>query len=83
MTESIGTSFEPYSEPPATPVATAIPTVLTSFPKDIPSAPESFARRFFDVRAWQTPSRGGHFAAREVPQLYASGVRAAVSTATL
>jgi pimeloyl-ACP methyl ester carboxylesterase len=81
MTGSIGTSFEPYSEPPATPAVTALPTVVTSFPKDIPSAPESFARRFFDVRAWQTSDRGGHFAAWELPDIYAAGVRAAVAMA--
>jgi pimeloyl-ACP methyl ester carboxylesterase len=81
FTNSIGTSMAPYAETPGPFVTTATPTVVTSFPLDIPSAPESFARRFFDVRAWDRAPRGGHFAAWEVPELYAAGVRAAVNLA--
>jgi pimeloyl-ACP methyl ester carboxylesterase len=81
VTDSIATSFAPYSQEPIAPAVTSVPTVVTAFPKDIPSAPESLARRFFDVRTWERAPRGGHFAAWEAPDLFTSGVRAAVALA--
>jgi pimeloyl-ACP methyl ester carboxylesterase len=34
------------------------------------------ARRFTDIRYWNEPDRGGHFAAFEQPELFAAELRA-------
>ncbi|MGH9062167.1 MAG: enterotoxin, partial [Acidimicrobiales bacterium] len=76
---SIGTSFAPYALPSVLPNEhVATPAVLTIFPKDLANAPRSFAERLFDVRQFEELPRGGHFAAWEMPEQYAAGVRAAV-----
>ena len=80
FTGSIGTAITPYAVPSRKPEdRVAIPTVFTVFPRDLVNAPRSFAERLFDVRGWTEHPRGGHFAAWEQPEAYASGVRAAVA----
>lgn len=79
---SIGTSFTPYVEGGSNPAGRIeIPTAFTIFPKDLVNAPQEFAARFFDVRSWTEPPRGGHFAAWECPADYLDGVRSAVALA--
>ncbi|MFC7674332.1 epoxide hydrolase family protein [Mycolicibacterium sp. GCM10028919] len=79
---AIGTSFTPYVEGGDNPTARIdVPTAFTIFPKDLVNAPQEFAARFFDVRSWVEPSRGGHFAAWECPGDYVAGIRAAVDLA--
>lgn len=87
-TETIGTSFLSYrdmmkpetSGPPqstglaaAAPIAT--PTGLALFPKDLATAPRSWADRFFNVRHWTQMASGGHFAALERPEELAADIR--------
>ena len=89
VTETIGTSFQPYydlmhasalrwilekTKEWAHP--TKVPAGFALFPKDLSSPPEEWARRFFDVRRWQVMPRGGHFAAMEEPELLARELRA-------
>ena len=38
--------------------------------------PREYAERFFAVRRWVEHDRGGHFAALEVPDLFAGDLRA-------
>ena len=78
VTGTIGTSFSSYVEEtePVSDVAT--PTVVSIFPHDLVPAPRSFAERFFDVRVWEEHSCGGHFSAWEQPELFVTGLRAAV-----
>ena len=79
VTGSIGTSFAPYvRQSPALERRIEVPTVVSQFPHELLHAPRSFAERVFDVRVWQEPTAGGHFAAWEQPEQYAAGVRAAV-----
>ena len=53
-----------------------VPTALARFAKDLVPAPREFAERFLDVRRWTDYDRGGHFAALEVPDLFAGDLRA-------
>jgi len=52
-----------------------VPTHIAIFPNDILQMPESFARRYFNVKDWQPMAAGGHFAALEVPDLMAASIR--------
>ena len=79
---AIGTSFTPYAQagdaaPPAGRVGP--PAVFTVFPRDLVNAPREFAARIFDVQSWTEEPAGGHFAAWEQPEAYATGVHAATA----
>jgi pimeloyl-ACP methyl ester carboxylesterase len=76
---TIGTSFSPYVEPIVPVDRLAVPAAFSLFPHDLVTPPRSFAERFFDVRFWDEPSGGGHFAAWERPDAYVAGVRAALA----
>jgi hypothetical protein len=53
------------------------PTGCWSFPKELQRPSRRWAQeRFLDIRYWHEPSRGGHFAAFEQPDLYVGEVRA-------
>lgn len=54
-----------------------VPTGCSIFPKENPRPSRRWAeRRFTDIRYWNEPDRGGHFAAFEQPQRFAAEVRA-------
>jgi len=78
VTGTIGTSFSSYVEETDAVADIATPTVVSIFPHDLVPAPRSFADRFFDVRVWEEHPRGGHFSAWEQPELFVTGLRAAV-----
>jgi len=47
------------------------------FPHENPRPSRRWAaRRFTDIRYWNEPVRGGHFAAMEQPELFAGELRA-------
>jgi pimeloyl-ACP methyl ester carboxylesterase len=53
------------------------PTGCSIFPKELQRPSRRWAeKRFLDIRYWHEPSRGGHFAAFEQPELYLDEVRA-------
>jgi pimeloyl-ACP methyl ester carboxylesterase len=53
------------------------PTGCSIFPKELQRPSRRWAeKRFLDIRYWHEPSRGGHFAAFEQPDLYVGEVRA-------
>lgn len=80
VTGAIGTSFTPYARRGAPDTGRIrVPLVATVFPKDIYPAPRAAAERFFEVREWQQPERGGHFGAWENPEAYVAGVLGAVA----
>jgi hypothetical protein len=79
VTNTIGSSFGPYAERsgPGLPTGRVeVPTAVSVFPHDLVRAPREFAERFFDLRRWTEHDRGGHFAAMEVPDLFAGDLRA-------
>jgi len=53
------------------------PTGCSIFPKEIQRPSRRWAeKRFLDIRYWNEPDRGGHFAAFEQPDLFVEAVRA-------
>ena len=56
----------------------SIPVAITVFPHEVYRAPETWARRAFrNLIYFHEADRGGHFAAWEYPELFASELRAA------
>ena len=57
---------------------TKVPVAVTVFPGEIYRAPKSWGEKTFKkLIYWNEVDKGGHFAAWEVPQLFAAEVRAA------
>ncbi|WP_433367416.1 epoxide hydrolase family protein [Actinoplanes sp. CA-142083] len=55
-----------------------VPTACSVFPRENPRPSRRWAaRRFPDIRYWNEPARGGHFAALEQPGLFVAEIRAA------
>jgi pimeloyl-ACP methyl ester carboxylesterase len=53
-----------------------VPTGCTIFPKDIPRPSRRWAaKRYTDIRYWNEPDKGGHFAAMEQPGLFVDEIR--------
>jgi pimeloyl-ACP methyl ester carboxylesterase len=66
--------WESFKAPDMQPVT--CPSGVSSFPKEIISVSERWARiRFTDLRWYGAPSRGGHFAAFEQPAIFVDEVR--------
>jgi epoxide hydrolase len=53
-----------------------VPTGLAVYPEDIYPIPRAWAAQQFQIVRWEVMPRGGHFAAMEVPDLYAADVAA-------
>jgi pimeloyl-ACP methyl ester carboxylesterase len=54
----------------------AVPTGCSIFPKELQRPSRRWAeKRFLDIRYWNEPGRGGHFAAFEQPELFVEEVR--------
>jgi pimeloyl-ACP methyl ester carboxylesterase len=54
-----------------------VPTGCSVFPKELQRPSRRWAeKRFPDIRYWNEPPRGGHFAAFEQPALFVDEVRA-------
>jgi pimeloyl-ACP methyl ester carboxylesterase len=54
-----------------------VPTGCSIFPKELQRPSRRWAeKRFLDIRYWNEPERGGHFAAFEQPELFVDEVRA-------
>jgi pimeloyl-ACP methyl ester carboxylesterase len=53
-----------------------VPTGCSIFPRENPRPSLRRAqKRFTDIRYWNEPPRGGHFAAFEQPELFAAELR--------
>lgn len=52
------------------------PTGVAMWPHDIALAPREAAARVYNVQRYNVASKGGHFPAWEVPELYAEDIRA-------
>jgi epoxide hydrolase len=54
----------------------AVPTGCSIFPRELQRPSRRWAeKRFLDIRYWNEPARGGHFAAFEQPELFVDEVR--------
>jgi pimeloyl-ACP methyl ester carboxylesterase len=61
--------------------AISIPVAITVFPDEVYRAPETWARRaYHNLIYFHEADRGGHFAAWEYPELFATELRAAFKT---
>jgi microsomal epoxide hydrolase len=81
VTEAINSSFWPYyairHEPwPLPDEFVDTPTAYASFPRETRHPPRRFAETAFNIERWTEMSRGGHFAALEVPDVLAEDVAA-------
>jgi len=54
------------------------PTAFANFPGEplYSAPPRSYAERAYNIVRWTEQPRGGHFAAMEVPEIFAEDVRA-------
>ncbi|MEV7015593.1 epoxide hydrolase family protein [Streptomyces sp. NPDC093991] len=52
-----------------------VPVGVAVLPHDITRSVRPLAERLYDIRHWSEFDRGGHFAAMEVPELFADDVR--------
>lgn len=84
VTGTIGSSMRAYFDdrrfrpPLQTGDRVAVPTAVCMWPHDLVTAPIEWAERFYPVRQYSTPVRGGHFPAWEAPQVYADDLRSFV-----
>ncbi|MCK9494918.1 MAG: epoxide hydrolase 1 [Dehalococcoidia bacterium] len=79
LTGSITSAARIYSERDRTPRPTErleVPTGYAKYPKEPWAAPRSMVERAYNVVHYAEPPRGGHFAAMEQPELFASDVAA-------
>ena len=68
--------WESYTRRSSAPVP--VPAGCSIFPKEIYRPSRRWAEPLFtDLRYWNEPARGGHFAALEQPSLFVDEVRAA------
>lgn len=79
FTGAVAATFRPYWEhrtyPPG-PIHVTAPTGVAVFPGDLVQPPRSWAERNYHVVHYTRMPRGGHFAAREQPDLLAADIRA-------
>ena len=72
--ESIKQVQKMFTDPPSEQIV--IPTGCSIFPKEVPRPSRRWAAaRYTDIRYWNEPDKGGHFAAFEQPELFVNEVR--------
>ncbi|MDQ2875333.1 MAG: hypothetical protein M3Y33_11285 [Actinomycetota bacterium] len=59
--------------PPGNPIL--VPTGIAQYPGEIARPPRDWAQRRYNITHWAELPRGGHFAAMEVPGLFAADIR--------
>ena len=52
-----------------------VPTGIAVFPKEIYKMPKNWAKSLYNVQQWTVFSTGGHFAAKEEPELLAQDIQ--------
>jgi pimeloyl-ACP methyl ester carboxylesterase len=82
MTQTIHSSFRLYYEGRKAPLHfgqgdfVQVPCGIARFPKEAPFPPRVWIARGYNIQHWSDMPRGGHFAAREEPELLAEDIRA-------
>lgn len=88
FTDTIATSMRTYAENtralyatgmPKPPAKIEIPTAIASFPSEAVPVIEDWAQRNATVARFTSMEKGGHFAALEVPELFATELKAAAA----
>ena len=52
-----------------------VPSAIANFPKEITKSPRSWVKSVYNVQQWSTFSQGGHFAAKEEPEILARDIQ--------
>ena len=52
-----------------------VPTGIAAFPKEIFKMPKAWAYNYYNLQHWTEFNKGGHFAAKEQPELLAEDVQ--------
>lgn len=85
-TQTIGSSMRLYHEarhlraPLTASDRVVVPTAVCMWPKDLVTAPASWAQRFYNLQRYTVQTHGGHFPAWEQAALYAADLRAFAAT---
>lgn len=88
FTNTISSSMRYYLEAARTPLRflagqrIQVATAVAHFPHEMPFPPRSYVERGYNVVRWTEMSRGGHFAALEVPELLARDISEALGGAS-
>jgi pimeloyl-ACP methyl ester carboxylesterase len=75
ITQSIHSSIRIYNENSQSPLAlkehdfVKVPTAFAKFPRELPTPPQSYIEKGFNIQRWTEMPAGGHFAAMEQPVL--------------
>ena len=72
--EAAANSAAAWGEPPKGPEKCDVPVAMTMYPADAQVPKEWGERQGLNVQRYQKADRGGHFAALEVPELFAKDV---------
>jgi epoxide hydrolase len=75
LTRTAASAARIVKETPQRPSACPVPMAVAVLPHDIVQSVRSLAEQRYDIRQWTEFPRGGHFAALEVPELFAEDVR--------
>lgn len=78
LTKTINSSMRLYYETDVReviPRSVDVPTGHARYPGEISKTPRVWAEEVYDIRRWNEMSRGGHFAAMEVPDLFVEDIR--------
>lgn len=88
FTDTITTAIGTYAENtralyatgmPKSPAKVEVPTAVTSFPAETVQIVEDWAKRNANVQRFTKMTKGGHFAALEVPSLFAKDVQDSIT----
>ena len=52
-----------------------VPTGIAVFPKEIYKMPQNWAKSLYNVQQWTVYTKGGHFAAKEEPDVLAQDMQ--------
>jgi pimeloyl-ACP methyl ester carboxylesterase len=81
FTETIASSCRMYLESRRAPLVfgkderIAVPCGVLRLPSEEPMPPRAWAERAYNIVRWTEKSKGGHFAAWEEPEVFATDVR--------
>ncbi|MEN3540061.1 epoxide hydrolase family protein [Microbispora sp. ZYX-F-249] len=75
LTATAASSARLHREAPRRTEPCPVPVGVAVFAHDITQSVRPLAERLYDIRHWSEFERGGHFAAMEVPDLFAEDVR--------
>ncbi|GAA1633188.1 epoxide hydrolase family protein [Catellatospora bangladeshensis] len=75
LTATAASSARLHRDAPRGIPACPVPVGVAVLPHDITQSVRPLAERLYDIRHWSEFERGGHFAAMEVPDLFAADVR--------